>query len=180
MTHQFIYPILLAGLPLLVISFVLFAWGYKTNRVKPDADIVDDPEAISDDIDAEIKRDITRQEKSGSFIFDKWFEFGGGFYGIMCLVTFIHVEALDVIELSSALFAVENSGSLIELIIKSIMQLIMQSFMNFFTAFFWWNHWANILPIPAGAGFTWLICSYVGYVVGQWSAFAIFARSKIN
>ena len=174
MNQTIIDAILLAGVPLSIISFILFAWGYKTNKIPPEKTANDDYEYDPD----ELTEDRTEQPKTGNFIFDNWFQFGGGYYGIMSLITFLHLELNELLELSTKLFDATNVESFIQLLMQSVMQLFLESMLNFVNAFLWWNHWANNLPVPAGQGFTWLICSYIGYVIGQKAATTLFASHR--
>lgn len=175
MNQDIVDAVLLAGIPLLIISFMLFAWGYKTNKIAPEEETPDQVESDPDDL----TKKITEEPKTGNFIFDKWFQFGGGYYGVMCMITFLHLELGELIELGTQLYNATGLGSLIQLLIQSAIQLFLESILNLINAFLWWNHWANILPIPAGRGFTWLICSYVGYSVGQFLAVKLFTSRQV-
>ena len=174
MNQTIIDAILMAGLPLCIISFILFAWGYKSRHIKDDLINIDELES---DPDALLK-DLTEQPSKGSFIFDQWFQFGGGYYGTMCLITFLHLEFNELVELSAQLYDASSVQSLIQLLMLAFIQLFQESILNFVHAFLWWNHWANVLPVPASQGFIWLVSSYVGYIVGQWLAGQWFANQK--
>jgi hypothetical protein len=166
MPPDLLNAILIVGLPVMAITFVLFAWAYYTGKVIPADDVLEDTEQQID----EMMDDLPEHKKSGNFIMDKWFEFGGGYFGLMMLITFLHLEFMEILDLGSQLAGIDSVSSLVNSLIQISIQLMIESFMNFINAFMWWNHWSRELPIAEGSGVLWLGVSYVGYVFGEWLA----------
>lgn len=166
--------ILYAGLPILAITFLLFSLAYYTGFIIPNDDFLEETQAELDEIDRELRDDLIDEKdedknRPGHYVMHKWFEFGGGYYGLMVLITFFHLEFMEVLELGSTLLNVDGVESFIEAILQFIIQLAVESIMNVVHAFTWWIHWSQQLPI-SGSGFLWIGVSYLGYLAGEWLA----------
>ncbi|MEJ8567261.1 hypothetical protein [Elongatibacter sediminis] len=93
---------------------------------------------------------------------EKWLEFGGGFYGVVALITFVRIE---VSEVTDWLF---RSGSpfdvLARLDIGLLVNVIIQSIMNFVAAITWPVYWLG--ELRGQSALLWLITAYAGYWLG--------------
>ena len=105
-------------------------------------------------------------------VLDKWFSFGGGFYGIVALYTWILAEWNEVWNFMSALPGIVlsfNVGALISLVIN----LFIESLMNFITAISWPVYWLQ----EAGNPWIWIGVAYGGYWLGIKAARHVASRT---
>ncbi len=94
-------------------------------------------------------------------VLEKWFSFGGGFYGLVALYTWLVIEWNEVWNFVSELPGLVlsfNIGGLISLAIS----LFIESIMNFFTAIAWPLYWLDV----AGNPWIWGGVAYAGYWLG--------------
>ncbi len=161
---EIINSILMSGIPILLITFGLFAWAYKTGLISQENDPF---EQLNNKLE-ELSASEPESKKSSNFVMDKWIEFGGGYYGVMALVTFFHAEFYDGMEIIAELSQIDNQGSLLNGFINFAIEFFVESFTNIFLAFSWWNYWDGILPIEKGI--VWLIVTYAAYLTGEWLA----------
>ena len=103
-------------------------------------------------------QDIKKDHKT-DFLHNKWVQFGGGFYGMLGLLTYLIVEWNELIELLGNLNKFELTvGNIIsELIIK----FLVESLINLITAITWPIYWLGKL----GDTSVWmaLLAAYLGY-----------------
>ena len=165
MLFEILTAIVLAGLPVMGISFAIYAWAYYSGTLKR-------YDNLMEEVGQEIKDTFKEPEepKKENYVLDKWVEFGGGYYGLMALITFVYLELLDILDLASDLTGIPNVGSFIQVMIEFLIQLIIESFTNLINALMWWSKWGDTLPIGEGAGLYWLGISYLGYLAGEWLA----------
>lgn len=94
-------------------------------------------------------------------VLEKWFSFGGGFYGIVALYTLVVIEWDEVwgflTALPDLLFSFDIGG-----LISLAISLFIESIMNFFTAIAWPLYWLNV----AGNPWIWGAVAYAGYWLG--------------
>ena len=93
---------------------------------------------------------------------NKWLAFGGGFYGVVALWTYIHVEVGEIRDFLYNLggfFAMFSNIS-----IDLIIDLIINSLMNFVWAIAWPGYWIG--AIESGDAWVWVIAAYLGYRLG--------------
>ncbi len=162
---ELIRVLFFAVLPVVVISFGFVFLAIKRGYIDADEPV----ESLSK------KRKQAKKEKTEfkvNPIHTKWLYFGGGYYGLMALSTYAHVEILEVYNF----FA--NYTSLAELLeqisLGAVIRLIINSFMNLFPAFTWFLYWPDIIDIQRG--WYWLGGSYAGYYVGDIIARQIIIR----
>jgi len=89
-----------------------------------------------------------------------WMRFGGGFYGIAGLWTFIYIEANDVIRF------IANLSQFRQLLDDGLIDLVVDFFVNqltnFITAIVWFSFW----PSGSQSIFLWLAIAYCFYWLG--------------
>jgi len=90
-----------------------------------------------------------------------WFRFGGGFYGLVALYTWLLIEADDLLEFFGGLANVMvnlDPGALLELLIE----IFVESLINFVAAIAWPSYWLSAWSSP------WLLlaAAYAGYWLG--------------
>ncbi len=145
------------------VSFLLFYFMLKQKN--------EDSVSIIESKDKEglkrLKKDLKQEGWTlQNLLMSKWVAFGGGFYGVMAVLTYAVVEFNEVIDFLTsesslmATLASLNVGDFVELFINSIM--------NFVTAITWPVYWMK--NVEGYAPWIWFIVVYFGYVCGQYLA----------
>jgi hypothetical protein len=99
-------------------------------------------------------------------VMSKWVAFGGGFYGVMAVLTYLVVEFREVVDFLTseesvmATIAALGFGDLISFFINSLM--------NFIAAITWPVYWIN--KVEGQSIWVWFLVVYAGYVSGQFIA----------
>ncbi|NQY65671.1 MAG: hypothetical protein HRT38_18620 [Alteromonadaceae bacterium] len=96
------------------------------------------------------------------FLHYKWITFGGGYYGLVSLLTFIYIELEQCI-----LFVLNATGlqSYLDLFsISAIISMLVESFFNMIKAALWFGYWPDIFVMLNG--FVWLVTTYCAYRIG--------------
>ena len=92
----------------------------------------------------------------------KWSKFGGGFYGIVGLFTYLVIEFFEIIEM------IRNLGGIFQFISKFgvdvIINLLISAFTNFITALIWPLYWLR--RIETDQPWVWFVIAYLGYWTG--------------
>ena len=92
---------------------------------------------------------------------NKWMKFGGGFYGVVAMLTLVVVEWADIkqLGLNSIQGMINNFG------VELIIQLVIESFKNFIVAISWPVYWID--AIDSDRIWLWFIAAYAGYTGGS-------------
>lgn len=152
----------IGGIPIALIAFALVMWaGRKGYVIKKESDDLDEEiENITNEVLGENK---SKENNSKHIVFDKWMTFGGGYYGIMAFITYIHVEVMD---LYRAFAKFESFQQLLDaLSINFLVGLIIEAVQNFVTAFTWFFYWDDVIDIHNG--WIWLGVTYAAYSLGE-------------
>lgn len=93
----------------------------------------------------------------------KWLKFGGGFYGMVALYTYLRIEWRDLSDFVAGL------GGLAELLerfnVGMLVNLLLEAMFNFVVAVAWPVQWLVARP-PAHA-LLWVVAAYAGYWLGM-------------
>ena len=113
------------------------------------------------------KKDIKDQPWSWHQIFlSKWMEFGGGFYGVVAVLTYLVVEGREVYDFLTSEETI--MATLAALGIGDLVQFFINSLMNFITAITWPVYWMG--KTSYFSTWIWFLVVYAGYVAGQFLA----------
>ena len=172
MLLDIIKSIFYVGLPLALFSFLMVYYAYHRGYLLPE-------HTIKTAFDKKNKnRALSKQNKKElQFLYSKWVSFGGGFYGLVSLLTFIYIELEQVFQF---LLTVTGIQSFIDLLtIGTLINMIVESFINMITALLWFGYWPDIFDI--GNGFIWILSSYGGYQLGAHLAqrYAIYNKDNL-
>ncbi len=160
-----------AGLPLFVMAFVLVALAFHRGWL-----VGDSVQEIRGSIEALGKK---QKGRKGRRQFDpamsQWFRFGGGFYGLVALYTWLLIEWADVADFLSDLggiFFSFDPGAVFELALA----LFIESVMNFGLAIAWPAYWL------AESRGNWLLffAAYGGYWLGIKAAHIAWRRGWVS
>jgi hypothetical protein len=135
---------LFAGLPIALASYFLVIIARKETK----ADTKN-----SKLLKQEFKKtEIIEQGFWKAFLYKKWMKFGGGFYGVVTFLTYLHIEFYEVIDFFQSFFGTESLLSKIGLML--FVEFFVDSIVNFIYAFLWPFYWTKYLPI--GSFWVWL------------------------
>ena len=113
------------------------------------------------------KQEIKDQPWSWHQIFlSKWMEFGGGFYGVVAVLTYLVVEGREVYDFLTSEATV--MATIAQLGIGDLVQFFINSLMNFITAITWPVYWMG--KTSYFSTWIWFLVVYAGYVAGQYLA----------
>lgn len=147
--------ITLLALPVGLLTWLLFGRLYAAGRLERGLDRKATRQALK-----RIRKE-TRKDKS-DFLNTRWMKFGGGFYGLVALWTFVCIEAT---ELASFVAGFESFAKLFENgVLSFVIGVLANQLVNFITALLWFGWW----PSADGGGTAILafVAAYAGYLGG--------------
>lgn len=156
MLFELIKAIVLAGLPIAAFSYYLIMLTRKKTVLQS---------TNASQLKKELKSIEHNKEPEETFwesaLQKKFLKFGGGFYGVVTLITYIHIEGYQIIQFIVGVFGEGSafSGGLVSLIIAFFIEL----FMNLITAFMWPVYWSKFLPIDLF--WIWLVVAIISHTV---------------
>lgn len=156
---EFIEAVLWLGLPMLLLSWFLFNWLYNNGDVDREADQKSTKKQLKS-LGKSFKKDKTQTDKSqAAYVYGRWAAFGGGFYGLAALWTFV------VIEVSQTIRFVLRFPGFAELFEDGFfdfaVDLIVNQLGNVIQAFVWFAYWPSDIMI------LWVAVAYFGYRLGM-------------
>ncbi len=143
------------GLPCLMGSWTVFHWLFAEGKVGRDVRHKSLNSALKKNRKAMRKSD----DRKVRLIYNRWAWFGGGFYGLAGLWTFLVIEAGELIGfLRSGRYLDAVSGDLLNLIIS----FLINQLTNSIQALLWFSYW----PGPGDSMLIWIAAGYLGYWCG--------------
>jgi len=138
-----------------LLSFLLVFWAIKHDYIS------------TEDDKANLKKfkQAYKQDKSAhnvNPIHQKWLFFGGGFYGLMAFITYIHVEVIEVYDFVASYTTFANFID--QITIGALLGLIYDSLINLIEAFVWFTYWDDHIDMKNP--WYWLLAAYFGYQAG--------------
>lgn len=158
-----LFKMLLAFVSCALISYLLFYLMLKQKNAASLAVVEKKDKAGLKKLKQELKSDRWSWQK---VVMSKWVAFGGGFYGVMAVLTYVVVELREVVDFLTS----ENSimATLSAMGISDIVSFFVNSIINFVTAIVWPVYWMN--RVEGYSIWVWFVVVYCGYVVGQFMA----------
>lgn len=142
------------------ISFVLFYVMLKSSAAET-ASAMDKPDKATR---KQLKQDLKQGQWSvQSVMMSKWVDFGGGFYGVVAVLTYLVVEFREVVDFLTSEATV--LATLAELGVGDVVNFFINSLMNFITAIAWPAYWLN--KVDGAPVWVWFVVAYAGYHTGQ-------------
>lgn len=154
MVFELIKAIVLAGLPIAAFSYYLIMLTRKKTLLKS---------TNVRQLQKELKTLEHSKEPEQTFwesaLQRKFLTFGGGFYGIVTLITYLHIELYQIAGFIGGIFEGKSifSDGIVSLIIAFFIDLVK----NLITAFIWPTYWFEYLPI--GIFWIWLIVAILAH-----------------
>lgn len=150
----------MAALPIGLCSYALIHWGIRRGYF--DAEGAGSEQAVP--LNHAIKHARRqRKKRKTNPLHDKWFQFGGGFYGIVALLTYAVIETKEIYDFFAAYASWVDM--LANISIGSLVGLIIASIMNFVAAITWPVYWLS--EIHTEHVYIWMIAAYFGYWLGM-------------
>lgn len=118
--------------------------------------------------DKKILKTVKKDLKSApmnvqNVLMSKWVAFGGGFYGVMALMTYMVVEFYEVVDFLTSEYGFWETISALG--IRDLISFFINSLMNFITAIVWPIYWLK--NIHGYSAWVWFVVVYLGYLTGQ-------------
>jgi len=158
MIEDIVKAIFYAGFPIGIFSFLMVFYAYKKGYLSPEMTI----KTAFKDKHNDDRQLSKKNKKSLVFFHSKWITFGGGFYGLIALVTFIYIELKQIFE-----FLINATGlqSFLDLFsISAFIGMFIDSIMNMIKAAIWFTYWPRVFEMSNF--FIWVLIAYLGYRVG--------------
>jgi len=146
--------LIFAGLPVALFSYYLVILTRGNIQLKA---------SNASELKKELKT-IPDKQDSGEGVFvkilrKKFIKFGGGFYGILALMTYLHIEFVQVVDFfknfTSFTGFIESIG------FKMLINFFIEAVVNLVIAFVWPIYWLKILPI--GSLWVWLVIAFLAH-----------------
>ncbi len=152
---EILQTLVLVGLPVGCLTWLLFHRLYESGRIHRDSD----EKALRNELKA-LKKSV--KEDKSDLINTRWMKFGGGFYGVAALWTFVVIETTDFL---SFLWNFAGVAALFEDgVISFIVSVFINQITNFISAFLWFTWWPrNEGDAPV---ILWFFVAYAGYLAG--------------
>lgn len=155
MLYEFVEALIRAGLPVALLSFVLVYWSLHRGHLTETSSM----KALKQEL-KQLRKNKKERAKTGDPLHNKWMKFGGGFYGVIAMLTLIVIEWSDVKQLSlNGLQAIID-----DIGIGLVIDLVIESFKNFIAAMIWPLYWMD--EIDTNRIWLWFIAAYAGYSGG--------------
>jgi hypothetical protein len=163
MFQELLIAILKAGLPVGLASYALAWWAIKRNYLG-EVNTIKDLEAgiKKQKKDKKNKNSSEESKQPGDPLHNKWLAFGGGFYGVVGLLTYARVE---LGEIRDFVMQFEGFWALISGVsLDMFIDLLIEGIMNFVIAIAWPMYW--ISEIRSDRIWIWFAVAYGAYWAG--------------
>lgn len=148
-----------AGLPIAALSYGLVWWALRNEYLGGAASVG----AMEKEAKRQSKENKEKKEKnSGDLVHNKWMAFGGGFYGVVGVLTYLVVELGEIREFVTQF---SGFGDLVSRIsINLLVGLFIDSIMNFVVAIAWPVYWLG--DFAGEYIWLWFVVAYGAYWTG--------------
>lgn len=156
---ELLEAILFLGGPLFCLSWFLFSWLYGSGDIDRKADQKSIKEQLKSRAKSLKKKRKLGDKSKAAYVYGRWAAFGGGFYGLAALWTFVVIEVVQAIDFTlnfpgfAALFEDGFVNFAVDLLINQISNMV--------SAFVWFGYW------PSNTVILWVLVAYCGYRLGM-------------
>ena len=180
MVREFIRALFLAGIPVALASYALVWWSLRQGYLDRVSSVRDMEKGIKlmSKKRAQDRKQRKAAKKSGAAeaqvevegmsiyrsdpVHNKWLAFGGGFYGIVGLLTYAVVEVGELIDFFTGF---ESFAALLEQFgFNMFINLLIDAVMNFVVAIAWPVYWMSEFAMRNV--WIWFGVAYLGYWAG--------------
>lgn len=180
MVREILRALVQAGIPVAVTSYLLVWWALKNQYLQGVSNLKDVESHFKGLSKARSrkKKEEKRRRKAGGGavemepgqqeshkmnpVHNKWLSFGGGFYGVVGLMTYAVVELGEIVD-----FITRFDGFLSllsDITVGLFIGLFIDSIMNFVVAIAWPAYWLS--DIDSDYIWMWFVAAYAGYWTG--------------
>ena len=166
MLLEFIKAMLSVGVITALASFVLFCWSLRSEQQHASDKTAEGSVGNNGNRHWAIVEQVqqSRLYRAQSALLHKhWVEYGGGFYGLIAVLTLLWVEGHEIIDFLG------DFDSLAEFfssdIISSLISLMVNAIMNAVMAFAWPAYW--LAEINSSHVWLWFVAAWLGYLGGK-------------
>jgi hypothetical protein len=176
MLLEFLKALLFAGLPVGVVSYLLIWWALRAKYLERTGDLKQVELHFKQLSKARSSRK-KNAKKAGEEdapthklnpVHNKWLAFGGGFYGVVALITLVVIETTEILGFFADFR--ENVSRLADFGFDLVVSFFVDQMMNFVTALAWPGYWMS--EVGASAIWIWFLAAYGGYWLGARAALA--------
>ncbi len=156
---EILWAVFILGLPVTAMSWYLVNRLYKSGKLSKS----DDFQSVKSSV-ANLKKNSAEESSGFNFAEQRWMKFGGGFYGVTALTTWILIELGEVLSFVGSFPGIDELFK--DGIGAYLVDLMLNQFQNFISSLIWFAYWAegdrNLL--------VWLIVPYLAYLTGLFAA----------
>jgi hypothetical protein len=168
MITDLLKAILYAGIPIALLSYFLVIIARKETQTQT---------KNAKQLKGELQKiEFTEQGFWKAFLYKKWMKFGGGFYGVVTFLTYLHIELYEVIDFFQSFFGTDSILSKLGLML--FVEFFIDSIINFVYAFLWPFYWTKYLPI--GSFWVWLGVALFAHIIATQLAMYKSLETKNN
>ena len=156
MISIFLIAVLKAGLPVGIAAYLLVWWALRNDHLGSAGTL--------GEVEKELKSQTKDKErkKRADLVHRKWLSMGGGFYGVVAVLTLLWIELWEIIDFVTGF---DGFGTLAGLFsVNTLVNLFIETLMNTLTALVWPVYWLSSVE---GAAWIWIVVAYVGYWAGS-------------
>ncbi|MBT8051089.1 MAG: hypothetical protein KJO70_07815 [Gammaproteobacteria bacterium] len=156
MIREIFSALFLAAVPVGVAAYLMVWWALRNGHLGSAKNL--------GDIESEFGRLAKDKEarKSGDPVHRKWLEFGGGFYGLVALLTLVHIELGEIADFLGDFGGLETLAGLIS--INTLVNIFVETLQNTLMALIWPFYWLDSQGMDHA--WLWLALAYAGYWSG--------------
>ena len=171
MISEFFRAVFFAGIPVGLVSCGLVWWAIRSEYLEKTTSLKALEKGVSQLSKAQSKKNKNKGVASKKLnpVHHKWMKFGGGFYGVVALMTFVIVELGEIASFFGNFS--ENIGLFSRLSLDLVINFFIDSVMNFVTAIAWPWYWMQ--TIDSSDFWVWFLAAYGGYWIGAKAALRI-------
>jgi len=157
MIRELFIALFKAGLPVGVTAYLLVWWALRNGYLSGVATVKE--------IEKEVKRLSKDKENKpdGDVVHRKWLAMGGGFYGVVAVLTWVFVELNEILDFIRSFDSID--ALIASLSIGTLVNLIIEAIKNSILAIAWPVYWLS--DIRGDHVWIWFIVAYGGYWAGS-------------
>ena len=161
----------LAGIPVGAFSFLMIYFAYKKGYLSTDVEFKHAFKNTNDEQSTLSKK----HKKSLQFFHSKWVTFGGGFYGLIALATFIVIELSQIVNFWLNVRSMSDITDLFS--ITALIGMFVDSILNMIKAALWFTYWPS--ELGSNHFIIWVLAAYLSYRIGaKYAKYYVLAQRK--
>jgi hypothetical protein len=167
--------VIFVGIPVGVFSFLMIYFSYQKGYLSTDIELKDAFKKKNNNAQSSLSR---KHKKDLLFLHSKWVTFGGGFYGLIALLTFIVIELTQVVNF---LFSITGWHDITALFsFDTLIAMIIDSIKNMIQAAIWFSYWPG--KFNTENFIVWILIAYISYRFAAKYAmrYTIYQREQVN